>query len=145
MTVPVRVRIAGENVGRDVASQVPLTRAVVQREVDRGQIARMIAIARADHDRHDIAGLHRDLFQWSDGNRLWPLAGAGGKALPRIAATQFERPSHTIAAFRMRVLDGRADAKGCLPGLRHPTATESVGLGCTAMLCGRMLPGIRTG
>src|SRR3954452_12730789 len=29
-------------------------------------------------------------------------------------------------------------------GLRHPTAARSVGEGCTATLCGFMLPGIRT-
>ena len=78
-------------------------------EVDRGQVAGVVAVARTDQERHEIAGLHRELFQRSDGTVFGPWLVPVASRCRVIAATQFERPGHAVAAFRMCVLDGRAD------------------------------------
>ena len=76
---------------------------------------------------------------------LRALRRAGGEPLPRAAAAQFERPGHAVAAFGMRVLHRRPRrAASPATGLRQPTTTRSFGDGCTATLCGFMLPGMRT-
>ena len=48
VAVAVRVGIAGEYVRREVAGKTPLMSAVVERQIDGGEIASMVAIPRVN-------------------------------------------------------------------------------------------------
>ena len=109
----VLVRIPGKDVGGQIARHVPLARAVVQLQVDRRQIARVIAIARIDDERHGISRLHRDLLQRPDWIYLCAVSDPRRQPLPRVAAPQFERPRDAVAALGMSMLHAPADAERC--------------------------------
>ena len=123
MPRPVRVRIAPEDVGRDLARQIPFGPAVARRadgEIHRGQVARVVAIARPHDDGNEVALADGDAFERPGGDDLAALGGSGGEALARTAATQFERPDDAIAALRVRVRDTGGDPHDALDGALPP-------------------------
>ena len=105
----------------------------------------MIAVARADHERYEIARLNREVF---DRPRLspallpcaMPLASRCRVAPRRSSSDQVTPLPHSGCAC----VTLRSTRKVAVTGLRQPTAARSVGDGCTATLCGFMLPGMRT-
>ncbi|TXT33706.1 MAG: hypothetical protein FD138_1816 [Planctomycetota bacterium] len=62
----VGVRIAREDVWRDVAGEIPLAIVGRQGQINRREVARVIAVARADDQRNQIARLHRDILERAD-------------------------------------------------------------------------------
>ena len=105
----------------------------------------MVAVARADRERDEVARLDRELFDRADLHFLAALRrrrrrAAGGSPLVGVRATR---------SRRCRIPGGRASprprrASSPSTGLRQPTAARSVGDGWTATPCGFMLPGMRT-
>ena len=104
----------------------------------------MIAVARADQERDQVAGLDGDILDRADRHLVRALRDAGGKPLPHRPAPQLERPGDAVAALGMRVLHLGAIRSTALTGLFQPAATRKDGDGCMATLCGFRLPGIRT-
>ena len=122
----VRVRISREDAAGNIARQRPFLRRVAglgELQLEVRQVARVIAVARPDHQRHQIAGLHGDVFERSGDALFVALREAAREALARAAAAQFERPRHAIAATRMRVRHRRFDAQR----RRHRTAPADGG------------------
>ena len=83
----------------------------VSREIDRGQVAGVVAVARTDQERNEVAGLDRETFDRPDVDRLAALRHARGKPPPRRPAPEFERPGHAVAALRMSVRHRAVDAE----------------------------------
>jgi hypothetical protein len=123
----VRVRVAGENVRRHILGEIPGVRAIRELEVHRGEVAGMIAVARADRHGDHVARLHGESFEWAELYFLRSLRRAGGEPLSRAAAVQFHRPRHPVAALGMRVLHHALDAHG--RGERTAPADEHATLG----------------
>ena len=76
------MRIAGQNVRRNIRRQIPHSRLIAQVEIHRREIAGMIALARTNRDTHHIAGLHRDGFERAKFEFRRILGDAGSEAQP---------------------------------------------------------------
>jgi hypothetical protein len=76
VAVAVRVWVARENVGRQLLRQIPLMRSVIEHQFNRRKIACMVAVARGDHDRDDVAGLHANIPVRSEITDTVRLGGA---------------------------------------------------------------------
>ena len=105
------MRVASEDVRRNILREIPGARAVTEIEIHRRHVAGMIPVARAHHHGHHIARLHGEIFERTKLHFLRSLRYASGEPLPRTAAAQFHRPSHAIAALGMRVLHHALDAQ----------------------------------
>jgi hypothetical protein len=74
VAVAVSVRVAREDVGRDVLCEAPLRGSIVQREINCREIASVLATTRSNHHRDDIAREHADIFEVSNVDQLRALA-----------------------------------------------------------------------
>ena len=109
----VRVRVAGEDVRRDVAGKVPLLAvAGLDVQVHRCHVARVVAVARADDDGEQVARLHGEVLQRPDFYFLRTLRVASREALACVAAPEFHGPRDAVAALGVRVLHNHLDAHG---------------------------------
>ena len=142
----VGVRIACEDIGRNLARQVPLATTAGQREVDGRQVARVIAVARADQERNQVAGLDGYVLH---AGRLSPHLRPA-QCRRRVAAAPPLAAARATRSRRCRIRDGHA-APGprleitALTGLIQPAATRNGRRrDASATLCGFRLPGTRT-
>ncbi len=143
--VPRAVRIAFQDVRRDILREIPGRLAIAEREIDRGEVADVIAIARTDDERDDLTDFDTHVFKWSHRQNSRAFCHAAGEHLAGVAATHFERPGDAIAAFGMRIGNIAAECAAFRPsGLRHAMTEARVGEGCVAMLCAFITPGVRT-
>ena len=114
-------------------------------QVDRGQVAGVVAVARADRERDEVAGLDGEPFDRAD---LRPPCSPA--RCPRRAGAGSPRGGvRATRSRRCRIRGGRASRAASTrtspsTGLRQPTAARRVGEGWTATPCGFMLPGMRT-
>jgi hypothetical protein len=108
----ISMRVAGVHVGRDVAGEVPFLARAGEREIDGGEIARVIAVAGPEQHGDQIAGLQREIFDGTGFRFLVALRDAGREALAHRSAAQFQRPRDAVAARDMHVLHDRFDPEG---------------------------------
>ena len=98
------MRIAGKNVVRHILAEQPTATFAAdfdQFQFDGRQIARVISPVGTDQQRDHIAGMNSKSVNRSALARFRDVQCAAGKALPRRAATQLQRPRDAIAATGM--------------------------------------------
>ena len=105
VAVTVGVRIAGQDVRRNILREIPLGFAIVQGQIHRRVIAGVVAIARIDDQRNDIASHHVHVLKRSHRDHCRALAFTGGEHLSRLAAPQFQRIGDAVATHRVPVLN----------------------------------------
>ena len=113
--VVVGVRIAGEDVGRDVAGEVPHATVVLsfgKDEFEIGEVAGVVAVARADDEGNQVAGMDGDRRNRAEFHGFSALGDAGREALAGGSTSQFDGPRDAVAAFGMGVGDGPFDLQG---------------------------------
>ena len=104
----------------------------------------MVAVARPDQQRDEVARLHGELFKWRDVYRVRTLRDARAsrcRVPPRRSSSDHVTPFPHSGCACVTFASTRIAA---VTGLRQPTAECSVGDGCTATLCGFIVPGTRT-
>ena len=111
MALCVGVGIAGEQVRRDLACKVPLAAGTLERQVDGREVARVVAVARADQERDEIARLDGQVVHRARDHLGCTACDAGGERLPHRTAPQLQRPCDAIAALGVRVLHTALDAQ----------------------------------
>src|SRR6476620_6625962 len=109
--MPGTIRVSGQDIRRDIFREVPSFVAIADRKLNRSEITRVIAVTRPDDDRDDVIGFDADLLKRSDRSSLGSIQNTRGQLLGRVAATNFQRPGHAIAAFRMSMLELSANAQ----------------------------------
>ena len=83
------MRIARENVRRDVLREAPLLFAIMEHEFDGGEVGVVIPVARTDHHRDHVAWLHADVFTPAQVARFRTFIDTGRQHFTGSAPTQF--------------------------------------------------------
>ncbi len=78
-------------------------------QVNLGGVAAVVAVARADDQRDQVAGLHDQIVDGGDRCLLAVAEGAGREPSAQPPAAQLDRPGHAVAAAAMRVGDNGRD------------------------------------
>ena len=107
--VPRAVRISGENVRGNIRRQIPRLLPLGQSEIHRCQVARVVPVARADDECHDLIRVDSHILKRAERDRLRSCRNTRSELLGRGTATHFQRPGDTVAALGVGVRDRAGD------------------------------------